>query len=266
MGLQSEKRVQRNGETVMKRLSIIVAACALALALAGCSGASGGSQSGEVTVGGSSEQGEEQVVNTETPDEAIQAIQGDFNDTAQKLYDKQAELFAAVGDTFEGYNANIDAINEWYALTVSETEALGQRTLENSKTYFQSVINTVEKDDQAALSEAIEKYYDAIYEAAYGDYYDAVYEDLYSAMYDQFYDGIISDAYDFEEYSKVSEAASSAYESYSDFHSDVYDAISDARSDVYDLNSDAWSAYYDKDFTMDNIFRESVVNVEKSEG
>lgn len=250
----------------MKRLSIAVLAGVLGVALVGCAGMSGGSQGGEVVVGDSTAQGGQQVVVSETPEEILGVMQGDFNDNAQKLYDKQAELFEAVGGTFEGYNANIDAIKEWYELTVSETEALGERTLENSRTYFQAVINATGEDDREALSEAIEGYYDAIYDAAYGDYYDAVYGDLYSDIYDQFYAGVISDAYDIEEYGRVSEAGSNEYECYSDSHSGVYDAISDARSDVYDLSSDAWAAFYDNEFTMENIFREPVVSVEKSEG
>lgn len=247
----------------MKRVSIVVLAGILGVALMGCSG---GSQGSEVTVGNSDTQGEQQVVVSEAPEEILQAMQGDCNDTAQKLYDKQVELFEIVGDTFEGYNANIDAIKEWYALTVSETEALGGRMLENSRTYFQAVIDTVGSDDRDALSEAIDNYYDAIYNDAYGDYYDAVYNDLYHDIYDRFYAGIISDAYDTEEYSKVSAAQSGEYDNYSDSMSDLYEAISDARSEVYDVSSDAWGAYYDKEFTLENIFREPVVNVEKSEG
>ena len=55
-------------------------------------------------------------------------------------------------------------------------------------------------------------------------------------------------------------------ENYSDSMSGVYNAISDARSEIYDVGSDAWSAFYDNEFTLENIFREPVVNVEKTEG
>lgn len=250
----------------MRRVSVVVLAGVLAVALAGCSGTSGGSQSGGVVVGGESDQGAQQVVSAATPDEMIAAMQSDCNDTAQRLYDSQADLFATVGDTFEGYNANIDAVKQWYASTVSETEALGERMLENSKVYFQAVVDTVAPDDREALSDAIDTYYDAIYDDAYGDYYDAVYSDLYHDIYERFYSGVISDAFDTEEYSKVSEAMSGECENYSDSMSGVYNAISDARSEIYDVGSDAWSAFYDNEFTLENIFREPVVNVEKTEG
>lgn len=81
----------------MKRLSIAVLAGVLGVALVGCAGMSGGSQGGEVVVGDSTAQGGQQVVVSETPEEILGVMQGDFNDTAQKLYDKQAELFEAVG-------------------------------------------------------------------------------------------------------------------------------------------------------------------------
>ncbi len=246
----------------MKRFWMIALTGALAFTLAGCSGGQAAS-----TTGGATGQGESQsqVSVSGTPEEILALMQQDFNDTAQELYDKQAELFETVGDTYEGYVEHLDAVKDWYALTVSETEALGERTQENSRAYFQSVINSVDPEDTEALRSAIEDYYDAIYEDAYGDYYDAVYDDLYSDAYDQFYAGLISDAYDTHEYNEISEAASSEYECYSDNRSDVYEAISDARSEIYDISSDAWSAFYDDEFTMDEIFRDPVVNVEKNE-
>lgn len=73
----------------MKRLSIAVLAGVLGVALVGCAGMSGGSQGGEVVVGDSTAQGGQQVVISETPEEILGVMQGDFNDTAQKLYDKR---------------------------------------------------------------------------------------------------------------------------------------------------------------------------------
>lgn len=249
----------------MKRFWMAALAGMLAFALAACGGQSAGTT--DVTGDGASAAQEEQVAPTlsGTPEEVLAAMQQDFSDTAQKLYDEQQALFEKVGNTFDDYLANAEAIREWYELTVSETEALGERTQEVSRAYFQAVINSVDSEDDDAIADAIDAYYEAIYGDAYGDYYDAVYEDLYSDLYDQYYDGILSDAFDTEEYSDVSDARSDEYENWSDHRSDVYEAISDARSEIYDISSDAWSAYYDDEFVIDEIFRESVVKVDKGE-
>lgn len=173
-----------------------------------------------------------------------------------------APLDTRADDTFKDYQQNVQLIRDWYDLTVSETESLGERTVENSKVYFQSVIDSIDLDDRDAVKDAIEAYYDAIYDDAYGDYYDAVYEDAYKGAYDQFYDGVLSDAIDTEGFDAVYDTRSDEYDAWSSARSDVYDAISDARSDVYDINSDACGAYYDDEFTMDNIFRDPVVSIE----
>lgn len=263
----------------MKRTATAVLVGILGLALVGCGGTQAASVStdatqegqaadiGQATSDNEATNQDEQVtgpVVAGSPEEVLASMQADFNDTAQKLYDEQSALFEKVGDTFDGYVSNVDAIESWYALTVSETESLGERVLENSKVYYQAVIDSIDVTDSGAVSDAIEAYYDAIYDDAYGDYYDAVYDDLYKQAFDQFYDGILSDAFDTEDYEEVYDARSDEYDFYSDYRSDVYDAISDARSEVYDLNSEAWSAYYDDEFTLDAIFRESVVNIDKN--
>lgn len=249
----------------MKRFWMAALAGMLAFTLAACSGQSTGTAG--ATGGGEPAAQEEQAASvlSGSPEEVLAAMQQDFSDTAQKLYDEQQALFEKVGDTFDDYLENTEAIQEWYELTVSETEALGERAQENSQAYFQAVINSVDPEDDDAISDAIDAYYEAIYEDAYGDYYDAVYDDLYSDTYDQYYDGILSDAFDTEEYSHVSDVRSEEYENWSDHRSDVYDAIFDARSEIYDISSDAWSAYYDNEFVIDEIFRESVVKVDKGE-
>lgn len=249
----------------MKRFWMAALAGVLVFMLAACGGQSASTTN--ATPGGEPVAQEEKAAPTlsGTPEEVLAAMQQDFSDTAQKLYDEQQAVFEQVGDTFDDYLANTEAIQEWYELTVSETESLGERAQENSRAYFQAVISSVDPEDDDAIADAIDAYYEAIYDDAYGDYYDAVYEDLYSDMYDQYYDDILGDAFDTEDYSDVSDARSDEYENWSDHRSDVYGAISDARSEIYDISSDAWSAYYDDEFVIGEIFREPVVKVDKGE-
>lgn len=251
----------------MNKVLVSLCGLLLALSLAAC-GTNGEASEATATSAAApaEESGIQSTVEAGSPEEVLTAIQQDFSDTAQKIYDEQTAMYDEVGDTFDSYLENQQLVNDWYDFAVSETKALGERTEENSKVYFQSVIDTVDPADDDAISDAIEAYYDAIYEDAYGDYYDAIYEDVYKDAYDHFYDGILSDAYDTEEYGEVSDARSSEYDSWSDSRSDVYDAITDWRSEIYDISSDAWSAYYDDEFVMDEIFRDPVVNVQRKEG
>lgn len=245
----------------MRRSMAGVAAACLMLALAGCNG---GNQ--QAAASDASSENQRAVAQAGTPEEVLQSMQSDFNSTAQKLYDEQSKMFGEVGDTFAQYTEHVQQVRDWYDLTVSETEALGERTLEASKTYFQTVIDTVDLSDDEAVSDAIDNYRDAIYDDAYDDYYDAIYEDAFDDTYDAYYDGVLKDALDVEDYSTVSNAMSDEYKALSDARSDVYRAISDARSDVYGIASEAYGAQYSDEFTMDEIFRDPVVSIEKDGG
>lgn len=226
---------------------VLTGACTalLALTLAACNG--GGGSDGSTT-----------QPNEATPandlETIIQTIQTDFSNTSQTLLDEQEKMFEEVGDTYEAYLENTDAVQEWYDLAVSETEALGERTRENCRDYYQVIVDTVDVTDDRELDKATDELYDAIYDDAFDDYYDAIYDDAFDDAYDQYYDGIIDEAYDVTPYDEWSDVRSDAYDAWSDARSDVYDAWSDARSDIYDDYSDVRSAFYDNDFDIAGLF------------
>lgn len=230
----------------MKRAIGVLCAAALALALGACGGGAASQQS--------SGEPSKEAVPANSLEELIQQAQTDFSDTSQKLLDEQEKLFSEAGDTYEDYLENVDAIQAWYDLAVSETEALGGRAIKYGRDYYQLVVDNVDVTDDRELDRATEEFYDAIYEDAFEDYYDAIYEDAFDEMYDTYYDGIIDDAYDTTPYDEWSDAHGDAYDSWSDAHSDVYDAWSDSRSDVYSDYSDVRSAFYSNDFDVEGIF------------
>ena len=229
----------------MKRFWMVAVTGVLAIALAGCNG------------GGTSAKGEKDTA-TPTSDSPLEAIileaQADFADTSQKILDGQQKMFSEVGDTYDSYVENVDKVQAWYDLAVSETEALGERAVAYGREYYQAVVDNVDVTDDRAWERATEDFYDAISDDAFDDYYDAVYDDAFDDVYDQYYDGIISDAYDVTPYDEWSDVSSDAYDAYSGAHSDVYDAYSDAHSDVYDDYSDVRSAFYNNDFDVEEIF------------
>lgn len=199
-------------------------------------------------------------------EEIIQRAQTDFSDTGANLIAEQEAMISEVGDTYEDYLANVDTIQAWYDLSVSETEALGERAVEYGREYYQAVVDNVDVSDDRSVDKAVEEFYDAIYEDAFEDYYDLVYEDAFDDMYDAYYDGVIDDAYDVTPYDEWSGAHSDAYDAWSDAHSDVYEAWSDSRSDVYSDYSDVRSAFYSNDFDVEGIFAPVEVKEEGGSG
>lgn len=229
----------------MKRLASVLCAATMVAMLAGCGG---GGQEGLQAKAGAADTPQNSL------EEIIQRAQTDFSDTGANLIAEQEAMFSEVGDTYEDYLANVDTIQAWYDLSVSETEALGERAIEYGREYYQAVVDNVDVSDDRSVDKAVEEFYDAIYEDAFEDYYDLVYEDAFDDMYDAYYDGVIDDAYDVTPYDEWSDAHGDAYDAWSDAHSDVYDAWSDSRSDVYSDYSDVRSAFYSNDFDVEGIF------------
>lgn len=234
----------------MKRIIRTLCAAAMVVTLAACGGGDGGEPAPQQAPSSESES----TAPANSLEEIIQRAQADFVETSQKLLDEQEKVFSEVGDGYEDYLANIDMIQAWYELSISETEALGERAVEYGREYYKAVVDNVDVTDDRELDKATEEFYDTVYEDAYDDYYDAIYEDAYDEMYDTYYDGIIHDAYDTTPYDEWSDTSSDAYEAYSDARSDVYEAISDGRSDVYSDYSDVRSAFYSNDFDVEGIF------------
>ena len=246
----------------MRRMCQIVLAVLLGTALVGCgsapaSPATGGQTSTETAFpfSGESEGGVAPAPAEGTPEQIREQIEQDFADTQQALLDEQSTLFAEVGDSYEGYVANEQAVQAWYDLAVSETEALGARTLENAREYYRAVVATIDHGDQDALDDALDDFYDLIYDDAFDEYYDVIYDDGFDAAYDQYYDGVLDDAYDTVPYDEWYDVRSEAYDAWYDAKSDVYDAWYDAKSDVYDEWYDVNGGFFDNEFDIDEVLR-----------
>lgn len=240
----------------MKRMGQIVLMGALSVMLLGCSGpgtsagTTGASPSASAPTAAEGEAVTESseapvVASAEgSPEEVLAYIEQDFETTAQGLLDEQAALFAQTGDTYEGYAGNVQAVQGWYDLAVSETEALGARTLENARQYYRSVVATIDHGDEDAL------------DAALDDLYDLIYDDAFDEMYDYYYyDGSIDGGYDTMPYDEWYDAKSDAYDAWYDAKSDVYDGWYDAKSDVYDEWFDVNSGFYNNEFDINEVLR-----------
>lgn len=251
----------------MKRMGQIVLVGALSVMLLGCSGPGTSASTTEASPSESAPtaaEGEAVVESSEapvvasaegSPEEVLAYIEQDFEATAQGLLDEQTALFAQTGDTYEGYAGNVQAVQGWYDLAVSETEALGARTLENARQYYRSVVATIDHGDEDALDAALDDFYDLIYDDAFDSYYDAIYDDAFGEMYDYYYDGSIDGGYDTMPYDEWYDSKSDAYDAWYDSKSDVYDGWYDAKSDVYDEWFDVNSGFYNNEFDINEVLR-----------
>ncbi|HIS40606.1 MAG TPA: hypothetical protein IAC12_07245 [Candidatus Aphodovivens avistercoris] len=246
-----------------KRLALAACGACLALTLAACStSATGGSTEGAGAGGASAgaaqteEASSGQLASTAgTPEEMIAVIEGDFSATSEKLQTELDAAFASLGDTYDGYVANSDALLSWYDLSLSETESLMARTIENGRSYYRMIVSTYGAEDYDALDDAMDDFYDVVYDDAFSDYYDTVYEDQFELVYDTYYDSVLKDAYDTVPYSDWYDVRSDCYDDWYDYRLDIYDAWYDGKSDVYDEWYDVNSAFYNREYDIDEILR-----------
>ena len=252
----------------MKKILIMASAAALALCLTGCSGTTAQTQTAPPAQNQSAAQTQESAAapaeNESTtqpapaagsPEAVIQSIQQDFANPQQKLLDEQTSLANAIGESFDNYVANVDSVQAWYDLAISESEALGERTVENVRQYYRAVVDTVDHGDSDALDAAMDDLYDLIYDDAFEEWYDVIYDDGFESMYDAYYDVAIENGYDTMPYDEWYDIKSAAYDSWYDAKSDVYDAWYDYKSDVYDEWLDVSSGFFNHEFDIDEILR-----------
>lgn len=233
----------------MRKTAILACSAVLALSLVACSGSqapSGGLQEEAAPAAPAA---------SSNPLEAILSeAQADVSGTSQKLIEEKEKVFAQVGDTYDGYTENVQAVQGWYDLAISETEGLGERLREQGREYYQAVVDNVDVADDREVEKATDEYYDQIYDDALDDYYDAIYEDAFEEFYDAYYDGAILDAQDITPYDEWYDVRSEAYEAWFDGRSHVHKAWFDARSDLYSDYSDIKSAFYGNDFDVEGVF------------
>ena len=127
----------------IKWLAIIVAACALALCLVGCSGSSQDAQQQEAKDNGLSA--------AKTTDGIIEDIQNDFKTTKEGILSEESKAKEAAGDSFDSYVAGKAAITDWYASTQDASEKLFERTNQNAVNYYKLVASQGKSKDYSEL-------------------------------------------------------------------------------------------------------------------
>lgn len=189
---------------------------------------------------------------TDTLEGIQEGITADFTATTERLTKEWESVRASIGDTYDGYVKNQQALLDWYDLVQNETTALYGRTRESVVAYYKLVVETVEHEYDT-IEDATDEIYDTVYEDCFDDLYDAIYEDIYDEIYDAYYEGILDDAKDSMEYGDWLDIRSDFYGTWLDVRSDFYGNWLDARSDFYGTWLDVRSASYSGNYDIDAI-------------
>lgn len=183
----------------MKKLMALLLAIMMVLSLSAC-GSDKQTDTNQTDGSTQNEETEGNISDNSTLEGIITGINGDFDSTIKKLTDELSTVYTTVGDSYDSYVENEQAIKDWYDLVQSEAESLFERTSEKAISYYKLVASTVDYDDSDALDDALDNFYDKVYEDAFDNFYDTIYEDSFDEIYYKYYDRIIDDAQDSVEY------------------------------------------------------------------
>lgn len=160
------------------------------------------------------------------------------SDMVLLLEKKHSKLRKNIGNSFEGYQAHRDDINEYYALILSDSKASFDQLSTDSLGYFKRIFREYAGDEDK-LEDAIDDYYDEIYDGVLDDYYDDVYDGILDQIYDDYYSGVLDDVVDKMDYDEWSSLSSEAYKSWSTASSDVFKTWNKISSGCYEIWSEA---------------------------
>ena len=187
----------------------------------------------------------------------LDAIRDDFDSVTVLLMKALDAVYATVGDTYEDYLANKQAITDWYALVQSESVSLFERTRAKSENYYRLVASSIDHKDSDAIDTALEAYSNAVYDGVFDDYCDAIYDGAFDDINEKYYDGIIASARDSaNNFSDWLDVSSACFSEWLDANSGFFSLWLDASSDVFSTWLDMNSAFTWGNFDVDAILSE----------
>lgn len=198
-----------------------------------------------------------------TLESILTGIETDFSNTIQYLSSKLNEVNEISGTSYEDYIENKHFLANWYELAIKEENSLFSRTEERAIEYFKLITSTIPHNDDDAIDDAMDDFYDKVYDGVMDDFYDDIYDDLMDDIYDAYYNGILEDGYDIAPYEKWNDECSEYYKTWSDASSTIYKIWSTSSSNLYKCWSAVSSGFYKNNFDVDNIIEEYKITQEK---
>lgn len=182
-------------------------------------------------------------------DGILAAIEADEKSAVENINAKEAEAAGKLGETYESYVSNKQAITDWYAALEKETGIFYGKVSANVTKYFQMLAQQVQADPDMDWDAVTENFYDSVYDTDFDNFYDDIYDTAFDDVYDKYYDGALEYKPENVEYKDYYEERSECYKAWSNARSDFYKAWSNMRSNIYKLWSEVrstlWKDKYD---------------------
>lgn len=217
----------------------------------------------------SDKQTEEQATSEEELEQILQDIERDFDNTIKELSDNLEEVYASVGEAYQGYKDNSQEISDWYGQALEKSKLLFERTMEHSIQYFQAVAAAVGRDGTTATDELMDIFEKRVYEDAFEKLNDDIYEKAFEGLNSKYYEGILNEKPDEVDYGEWFEARTDCYSEWLDNRTELYSSWLDSRTELYSLwlemNSEFWVNNFDVDSILENIEKNSEETESESE-
>ena len=170
-----------------------------------------------------------------TVEELETVVDAHVTECVQALWAEWEALSTDI-DTFEEYQANVDAIEAFHSHVEDSASQIFVMICDYGVSYAELILQS--DSSTKDMYNTFEDFKNCIYDDACEIVKDEIYEDLLNEIKDYYYEGIINDAKDNVQYSDWSDARGDAYSWWSDARGAVYSDWSDTRGDLYSFYSD----------------------------
>lgn len=175
-------------------------------------------------------------------DSILAALEAKYEAAMTSITDESEDVLEKIGDTYECYAENKEAVTDFYENSFSVAEKLYADIESISVEYFNCIASNGIKDYDE-WNDSMDEFYDT---------WDDIYEDMYDET-----DDLIEDGEDSLSYSEYSDTWSAMYNEYSDAWSAMYNAYSDAWSNIYTNYSSVWSGFYNGNTDVEELLKKS---------
>lgn len=249
----------------MKKNLAAVFAAVLAVSLTGCSILNRGSSS-EKTNFSSKTSGADKTSSDKESSSSKDAPTGgafsseipkelelQYKSVIEKLKQGLEDTFSVVGDTYDSYVQNKQAISDWYDLVKTESDKLYYETFTKSIEYYKALAESSDRDEYEARNKALDELYDAVDGECMDHYYDEIDSGLFDELLDKYYNEVLDDSEVADDYGEWLDEKTGFYSDWLDAQSGFYSDWLSANSDFYADWLNVEIGFGSKNFDVDSL-------------
>ncbi len=180
-------------------------------------------------------------------------LEQQYKSTVDKLKQELENTYSVVGDTYDSYVENKQAINDWYDLVKNESDKLFYDTLAKSIEYYKALAASEDREEYKIVNKAFDELYDAVDGDCMDYLYDEVYSGLFDDLHDKYYKHVLDDSDVTDDYGAWLDEYTGFYSDWLDAYSGFYGEWLDAHSDFYGDWLNVESGFYSKNFDVDSL-------------